>query len=233
MRPPPDRRGRSSSVPTVTFQPIPPPEEEPPPEAPTMAGATGVEGRYGVVAGERRTVVWSFTVDPRTYPSAEPLERPSPAASATARAGGSPAAVTEVLGRVVVAADAAGAEGATLGTGVPPRRLGGAGGGGRPGPGGRRRGRLDRPRAPRETRRRGLLLDELDEGAEAALGVHEGHGRAAAAGAGRLVDGRGARRDHRREGRRAVVDAVADVVQPLAALLDRLGDRRVRAAWPR
>ena len=73
------------------------------------------------------------------------------------------------------------------------------------------------------------LLDELDQRAEAALGVDEGHGRAAAAGAGRLVDRRGAGGLHRRERRGAVVDAVADVVQALAPLLEVLGDRRVVA----
>ena len=48
-----------------------------------------------------------------------------------------------------------------------------------------------------------------------------------------LVDRRGAGRDHGREGGGAVVDAVADVVEALAALLDRLGDRRVGAWWRR
>ncbi len=86
--------------PTVTFQPIPPPEEEPPPEPPTLAGATGVQGRYGVVAGERRTTVWAYTVDPGTYPWAEPLE-PALAALVSSRAGGAPAEADEVLGRVV------------------------------------------------------------------------------------------------------------------------------------
>lgn len=100
------------AVPTVTFQPIPPPEDEPPPAPPGFPGATAVQGRYGVVAGERRTVVWSFTVDPATYPSAERLE-PAMAALASARAGGAAAPTTEVIDRVVLAADAApGVEGA-------------------------------------------------------------------------------------------------------------------------
>ena len=91
-------------VPTVSFQPIPPPEEEPPPEPPGLPGATGVQGRYGVVAGERRTTVWAYTLDPATYPSAERLE-PALAALASARAGGAPVETTEVLGRVVLSAD--------------------------------------------------------------------------------------------------------------------------------
>jgi hypothetical protein len=96
------------AVPTVSFQVIPPPEEEPAPEAPTLAGATGVQGRYGVVAGERRTTVWAFTVDPAAYPSAEVLE-PAMAALASARAGGAPVDGVEVGERVVQRAT--GAEG--------------------------------------------------------------------------------------------------------------------------
>lgn len=87
-------------APTISFQPIPPPEEEPPPEPPVLAGATGIEGRYGVVAGERRTTVWAFTVDPAVYPSAEALE-PAMAALVSARAGGAPAEGVEVGDRVV------------------------------------------------------------------------------------------------------------------------------------
>ena len=48
-----------------------------------------VQGRYGVVAGERRTTVWAYTLDPATYPSAEILE-PALAALVSARAGGAP-----------------------------------------------------------------------------------------------------------------------------------------------
>ena len=44
-----------------------------------------------------------------------------------------------------------------------------------------------------------------------------------------LIDQRGAGGPHRLEGLAAVGDAVADVVEPLAPLLDRLGDRRVVA----
>jgi hypothetical protein len=95
-------------APTIAFQPIPPPEEEPPPDPPTLPGSTGLEGRYGVVAGERRTTVWVFTVDPATYPSAEALE-PAMTALVWARAGGAPADSVEVSDRLVQRAT--GAEG--------------------------------------------------------------------------------------------------------------------------
>ena len=96
-------------VPTVTFQPIPPAEEEPPPETPALRGAIGAQGRYGVVAGERRTTIWVYSLDvPRTYPSAESLE-PALAELVSARAGGTKAERSEVFGRVVASAD--GAEG--------------------------------------------------------------------------------------------------------------------------
>jgi len=91
-------------VPTVTFQPIPPPEEEPAPTPPSLPGATGVQGRYGVVAGERRTTAWAYTLDPSTYPSAEKLE-PALAQLVSAHAGGAPVEPAEVLGRVVLSAD--------------------------------------------------------------------------------------------------------------------------------
>lgn len=90
-------------VPTVGFAPIPPPEEEPPPEAPGLSGAIALEGRYGVVAGERRALVWAFAVDPGAYPSAEALD-PALQGLAAARAGGTAPAVSEVGGRVVYAA---------------------------------------------------------------------------------------------------------------------------------
>ena len=69
-----------------------------------------------------------------------------------------------------------------------PRRPGGdaACGASRRGP---PRGRRLAGRRPRRGRRSSLLLDQLDEGAEGALGVDEGHGGAAAARAGGLVDG--------------------------------------------
>ena len=63
-----------------------------------------MQGRYGVVAGERRTNVWAHTLDPATYPSAERLE-PALAALASARASGAPVEATEVLGRLVFSAD--------------------------------------------------------------------------------------------------------------------------------
>ena len=61
----------------------------------------------------------------------------------------------------------------------------------------------------------GLLLDELDERAERGLRVHERDRRAAAAGARLLVDHAVAVGLHRRERDRAVVDAVADVMDAL------------------
>src|SRR5918997_2460179 len=73
------------------------------------------------------------------------------------------------------------------------------------------------------------LLDELDQGAERRLRVHEGHGGAAAAGSGRLVDHPAALRLDRVEGGGAVVDPVADVVQALALALEVLGHGRVVA----
>jgi hypothetical protein len=85
----------------VSFEPIPPPEEEPGPEPPALPGATGLEGRYGVVAGERRTVVWAFTLDLATYPSAEALAPALPALVAGRAEGAEPRAV-EVVDRVVL-----------------------------------------------------------------------------------------------------------------------------------
>jgi hypothetical protein len=91
-------------VPSVTFTPIPPLDEGPQgPSPPAIPGAIEVQGRYGVVAGERRTVVWAITVDPGTYPSAEALY-PALAPLVTERAGGAPAEATEQLGRVVLVA---------------------------------------------------------------------------------------------------------------------------------
>ena len=85
----------------VSFEPIPPPEEEPGPESPVLPGAAGVEGRYGVVAGERRTVVWAFTLDLATYPSAEALAPALPELVA-ARADGTAPHAVEVVDRVVL-----------------------------------------------------------------------------------------------------------------------------------
>lgn len=87
-------------VPTVTFATIPPPEEEPAPEPPTLPGATGVQGRYGVVAGERRTTVWAYTLDPATYPWGEAVEA-ALARLVAERAGGAPAEGVEVVDRLV------------------------------------------------------------------------------------------------------------------------------------
>jgi hypothetical protein len=87
-------------VPILIYQPIPPPEEEPAPEPPVLAGATGLQGRYGVVAGERRTTLWVFAVDPAKYPSAEALT-PAMAALVSVRSGGAPVEAVEVVDRVV------------------------------------------------------------------------------------------------------------------------------------
>jgi hypothetical protein len=92
------------NVPTLSFQPIPPPEDEPAPEPPTLVGATAVHGRYGVTAGERRTTAWAYTLDPATYRSAEQL-MPALEALVSARAGGAPVETTEVLDRFVLRAD--------------------------------------------------------------------------------------------------------------------------------
>jgi len=93
-------------VPNVAFAPIPPPEEEPvSPFSPALAGAAAVQGRYGVIAGERRTVVWALALDPAAHPSAEsvaPLLGPLVAE----RAGGAPTEATELIDRIVVSADA-------------------------------------------------------------------------------------------------------------------------------
>jgi hypothetical protein len=73
-----------------------------------LPGATAVQGRYGVVAGERRTTIWAYALDINgTYPSAESLA-PVLTDVVSRRAGGAPVEVTEVLGRVVLAADGTG-----------------------------------------------------------------------------------------------------------------------------
>lgn len=87
---------------TVAFEPIPPPEEEAGPEVPVFPGAIGAEGRYGVVAGERRSVVWAFALDLAMYPSAEALAPALPALVAGRAAGTVPQAV-ELIDRVVLA----------------------------------------------------------------------------------------------------------------------------------
>ncbi len=91
-------------VPTVTFGPIPSAEEEVPPAPPALAGATAVEGRYGVVAGERRTTVWSLAVAD-AYRSAEALQ-PATAGLVSSRAVGGATATGELGGRVVLRASA-------------------------------------------------------------------------------------------------------------------------------
>lgn len=91
------------AVPAVAFQPIPPPEEEPvlePVAPPDLPAATAVQGRYGVVAGERRVTVWAYAVDPAVYGSAEALT-PAVAAMVSARAGGAAADGVELIDRVV------------------------------------------------------------------------------------------------------------------------------------
>lgn len=88
------------SVSSVDFEEIPGPEEEAVPEPPAMAGASSVTGRYGVVAGERRTTVWVLSVSPSAHPWAESLE-PAMEALAAARANGSAPTPTEIGGRVV------------------------------------------------------------------------------------------------------------------------------------
>lgn len=91
-------------VPTVSFAPIPPPEEEPiRPEPPSLPGALWIEGRYGVMAGERRTVAWVIVVDPAAYPTAEALDAALPGL-VSARADGRVAQPGEVLDRVVLSA---------------------------------------------------------------------------------------------------------------------------------
>jgi hypothetical protein len=97
------------SVPTVTFEAIAPPEQEAGPVAPALAGATSLEGRYGVVAGERRSVVWVFSLDLASYPSAEAVAPALPALVA-GRAGGTPPEPGEVIDRVVLAASNADGE---------------------------------------------------------------------------------------------------------------------------
>ncbi|MFZ6004104.1 MAG: hypothetical protein ACOYXM_09245 [Actinomycetota bacterium] len=90
------------TVPTVTFELIPPPEEEVGPEPPSLSGASGAHGRYGVVAGERRTVMWVFEVDRGAYSSAEALD-PAMQSLAQQRGRGTAPTPLEVGGRVVYA----------------------------------------------------------------------------------------------------------------------------------
>ncbi len=90
---------------SLSFEPIPP-EEVPAPTPPALAGTLGLEGRYGVVAGERRSLVWVFALDPAAYPSAEALA-PAMLALVTARGTGAVPEVVEVVDRVVLASGGA------------------------------------------------------------------------------------------------------------------------------
>lgn len=93
-------------VASIAFTPFTPPEEEEPPEPPGLPGATVVQGRYGVVAGERRTVVWGIAVDVGVHPTAESLE-PSMRELVAARSGGVAPEAVELVDRVVLIADGA------------------------------------------------------------------------------------------------------------------------------
>lgn len=91
---------------TVAFQPIPPLEEEPQgPSPPALAGAQALQGRYGVIAGERRTVVWAFALDPAAHPAAETVA-PLLGPLVSERAGGAAPEAAEVIDRIVVSATA-------------------------------------------------------------------------------------------------------------------------------
>lgn len=92
-------------VATIAFTPFSPPEDEPAPEAPALPAATGLQGRYGVVAGERRTTVWGISVDTSTYPTAEALE-PAMRDLVAARAGGIAPEPVELIDRVVLVSTA-------------------------------------------------------------------------------------------------------------------------------
>lgn len=92
-------------APTIAFTPFSPPEEEAPPEPPGLGGALAISGRYGVVAGERRTTVWSIAVEPVAYGTAEALQ-PAMADLVGGRAGGQPVEQVELLGRLVARASA-------------------------------------------------------------------------------------------------------------------------------
>src|SRR5689334_8637700 len=72
-----------------------------------------------------------------------------------------------------------------------------------------------------------LFLDELDQGPERGLRMHERDGRPAAPRAGCLVDHTVAVGLHRLERLRAVGDAVADVVDALALRREVFRDGRV------
>lgn len=88
-------------VPTIAFAPFSAPEDEEPPAPPALQGMAGVQGRYGVVAGERRTVVWSIAVDTGAHPTAEALQ-PAMSDLAASRADGVAAEAVELIDRVVL-----------------------------------------------------------------------------------------------------------------------------------
>jgi len=94
-------------VPGLQLQGLPAPGEDGAalvPPVPVLPGAAALDGRFGVVAGERRVVVWVIALDPGAHPYAESVE-PHLHALVSERAGGSPTTATELVDRVVVAAD--------------------------------------------------------------------------------------------------------------------------------
>jgi hypothetical protein len=102
--PPPAEGSPLVSVPSVEFVPFPPVEEEPEPEPPVLAGGLVIDGRIGVVGGERRATVWVVATDTAAFSTVEVLELAT-AGMVQGRAGGAAVRTTEVLGRVVLAAD--------------------------------------------------------------------------------------------------------------------------------
>jgi hypothetical protein len=96
--------GAFAAVPGVGFPPFPPDDPEPAPAPPPFPGTTAVEGRIGVVGGERRATVWSIATDPNTHPTAESLIADIDAL-VSGRAGGAAASRDEVSGRIVTGAD--------------------------------------------------------------------------------------------------------------------------------
>jgi hypothetical protein len=91
-------------VPSVSFVPFPPPEQEESPAPPPLPNVVGVDGRYGVVAGERRTTAWVYALDAGAYPVAERVY-PALSSVVSSVAGGAKARTTEVVDRIVFAAD--------------------------------------------------------------------------------------------------------------------------------
>ena len=191
--------------------------------AAALPGATGVQGRYGVVAGERRTTVWAYTVDPGDLPVGRAPRRRAgragvrsrrwrPASEPRCSAGRRERRRRRGQRRPSRAFRHGGLALLVEGTDPPSStrwsRLGSTALGGA---------------EPRYSWTSSIRVPKLPFGWTKATVVPRLPGRGASS------IGGGAGRDHRREGRGAVVDPVADVVQALAALLDRLGDRRVVA----